>query len=294
MKRRGVFWRVLLVVGVPILVILFTFGRELADIAVLDRQNPLNGVASTLLERVDRHIRDATELVDLMASAMAMAEVSAEPPLSDYGEYVRSGPFFALARVGPGAPRTWPDPPPDGLGAAWLGGPAVGVSKLFTLPDGRPALTIATPLGDGARGHLVALFDVARVLGAGEVERMRVARQGEAFVVDEGGRVILSANRHLLGRTLGELGLATPGPGGEQMDRWLAADGTPYLVGLARNPGWYQGPHHGWMVGLVAPEAQVLGRNLGMKRYLGAVMVAIVVISGALLLLLRRSVRGRR
>ncbi len=294
---RRMWLTLLLVAGVPIVVTLWTFLHELSDIGAMDSQNPLEEVAATLLDRVDQRIRNGARMVDLIAGELAESDRSPTEVIGDFSEYVHAGPFLALS-VGlqGGEAATYPPTLPDEIGHQWTRSQSHGISPLTVLPGGAQAVTMSSPVGDDSRGAaVVGLFDVETVLGRREVARMRVARNGEAFIADGSGRVILSANRHMLGRSIDEMGLTLTGTDKNQFTgRFTGADGQTYLVGMAGNPGWYKGPHQQWTVGLVAPEQSLLTRNNGMKRYLWAVITAILLITVGMVFVLRRSIRGRK
>ncbi len=293
---RRMWWTLLLVAGVPILMTLWTFVYELSDIGSMDRQNPLEEVAATLLDRVDQRLRTGVQMVDVIAAELAESDLPPTDMIGNFSEYVLAGPFLALSvSQQDGGFAVYPARLSDDIGRSWAALEGHGMSPLMVLPGGAQAVAISTPVGDGLRGTVVALFDVETVLGRNEVARMRVARDGEAFVADGDGRVILSANPHLVGRSVDEMGLFPNSTGEERAaGRFTGADGRVYLVGIAGNPGWYKGPHQEWKVGLVAPEQSLLNRNDGMKRYLWAVIAAIVLISIGMLFVLRRSIRGRK
>jgi hypothetical protein len=284
---------VFLVAGIPIMVILWTFLKEIIDIGALDRRNPLGDVAATLLERVDTRFRQAGESVEHIGTALALTAPEAVFSLNDYAAYVDGGAFLALTRVtGDGRLTTYPNPLPSALDAWSPKEQVFGMSALLSLADGVQGVAIAVPVGgpDVSRGRVVGLLNVSTVLGRDEVGRMRVATGGEAFVADGGGRIILSANRHLMGRMVSELGIGFTEQGG----RWVSPDGVPYLLGMAKNPGWFDGPHRDWAVGLLAPEAALLERNAHMRRKVVLVMVVVMLVTIALVAVLRRSVGARR
>lgn len=306
MSRRSLGWTVFLVAGVPILVTLLTLLKEVVDIGVMDTQNPLGEVAETLLDRVDHRFRDGAKAVDWMASAITLSSPDDPISLKDFAAHVGSGPFLALAHLSAdGVVReTYPEAF-SGWGESWLGLEVQGLSELISHPDGDLAVAIAAPLDSG--GRVVGLFDVSTVLGTGEVRRMQVAASGEAFVADGAGRVILSANAHLLGRNLAELGLTRAGAGptaaepataddavSSRTHHWTAPDGTLFLVGMAHNPGWFQGPHQHWQVGLAAPREAFLARNQKMRRRVILIMVVVTLITLGMIAVLRRSLIGRK
>ncbi len=295
-RGRRLFWTLMVAVGVPTGVVFWSLLYQLDDIGALHQQNPLTGVAATLLDRLDQRIRTGAEMMERIAGRMAASQTAPTEALPHYAEYVHSGPFLALSVALPdGRVSTYPSELPDALGAAWSRTFAPGMSDLIHLPGGAMAVTMSAPVAGDRPARVVGLFDVQSVLGRGELDRMRVASGGEAFVADESGRVILSANRHLIGYGLSDMGLSAPlEPENTVGGRFVDANGRTYLTALAANPGWYRGPHRRWLVGLLAPEQALHSRTAGMEYYLRWVLVAVVIITGGMIWVLRRSYRGRR
>jgi hypothetical protein len=286
------------VAGVPIAIGVFAYLREIVDLGAWGRMNPLGGVAARLMDQVETQIYSGQQQIESVAADPALSDpATARDALRQYEPYIRSGRFKALAVELPGGGRfTVPDVLPEGLEGGWPRGGGAGISELLPGPDGGHLLAI-TALLTGPKapgGRLVGLFDVSRVLGASMVDRMRVARWGEAFIADGEGRIFVSANPSLKGRTLADLDLARePGEDGlYTADGWQGPDGTPHFVALAGSHNYYQGPQNAWRVGLIVPEAVVGQRSRGLKVWIVVIICTVLVISAGLALVLRHSMRG--
>lgn len=281
----------------PIGLSVWAYLREIVDLKTWGRTNPLGGVAARLMDQVETQIYSGQQQIQSMAADPALTEpATAREALLRYTPYIDSGRFRALAVELPGQGRfTVPAELPADL-APWPSGGGAGISELMPGPGGNQVLAItallAGPKAPG--GRLIGLFDVSRVLGAAMLDRMRVARWGEAFIADRDGRIFLSANPGLTGRTLAELDLArNPGEDGLYLaDGWRAADGSRHFVALAGSHGYYQGPQNGWRVGLIVPEAIVGQRSQRMSVWIVVIICVILALTAGLVLVLRHSLRG--
>lgn len=279
----------------PIGLVLWAYLHEIVDVGAWSRMNPLGGVAARLMDQVETQIYAGQQQIQTMAADPTLADPeAAAEALGRYAPYLRSGRFKALAVDLPGSGRyTLPEALPAAWRGAWPAAGRDGVSELVADPEGGWVIVMVAPLAD-PNGHLAGVFDVSAVLGSAMVDRMRVARWGEAFIADGEGRIFLSANPGLTGHSLAELGLAhTTGTEGLYVaDGWRDDRGQRHFVALADSHGYYQGPQNAWRVGLMVPEAVVGERGRGLTRWIAAVMVAVLVITAGLAMVLRHSMRG--
>lgn len=298
MKRWRLFAALFLAAGLPIVLVVWAYLREIADLGAWARMNPLGEVAARLMDRVERQIHSGQEQIQTLAADPALADPGgAGEALRQYDPYVRSGRFRALAlELAGGGRYTVPPVLPAAYGGQWPGRSAAGVSELLPGPEGGWVVAMTAPLGaaDAPRGWLTGLFDVSAVLGDAMVDRMRVARWGEAFLVDREGRIFLSANRDLVGRSLGELGLerAPAADGAFAVEGWRDDSGRPHFVAVAPSQGYYEGPQNAWRVGLMVPEDVVGARSRNLTVWLGMIVAAVLAITTGLVLVLRHSMRG--
>lgn len=271
---------VLLVVGIPLAVILLTFAREWVDIDALSGQNPLSDVANGLMERMDSRIAQAERALLGMATDPALVEAGAD--LSAYNGFVTSGPFLAVGYYPVSA--AFPGILPADWSGGWPASPRNGHEPV-TLADGRQVLVLSA--NNGGR-RVVGLFDLQRVLGRDLVNRMHMANWGQVFLATRDGRIFLSANRELVGMQVADLPMA-----GAQNGQWVDAQGEAHFMLVQDNPGLYPGAQKGWKLGLSMPARYVTARAGRQKLWVGGIISVIVVISAALALVLRHSVRGR-
>jgi hypothetical protein len=287
-----------LAVVLPIGLVLWVYVHEIRDLGTWGRMNPLGVVASRLMDQVETQINAGQQQIQTVAADPALADpAQAREALRRYATYVDSGRFKVLALEFPDGTRyTLPEAPPGSWRADMTGRPAEGVSELIPGPDGGWLLAMSAPLGgaDAPEGRLTGLFDVSGVLGQAMLDRMQVARWGEAFIADREGRIFLSANPGLEGHSLAELGLAgKAGPDGlYTAEDFRTADGQRHFVAVAESHGYYEGPQNGWKVGLMVPESVVGARSRGMTTWIQAVIASVLVITAALALVLRHSMRG--
>jgi hypothetical protein len=294
MKRWRLFVTLFLVAGLPILLVVGVYLKEIRDLATWGRTNPLGGVADTLMDKVETQFHDGHEQIHTLADEPGLTGPAAAETLARYDDYIQSGRFKALfVALADGRTLTDPAALPEGWMHSVPAAPEAGLSEVFTDPDGALVVAITAPV-EGAGGWVTGLFDVSRVLGESVLDRMRLAEYGQAFLVDRDGRIFLSADRALVGRSLDDLGLARAAgaEGLYEAGGWRQADGEPHYVALAPSHGYYEGPQNAWRAGLMVPERVVAGRSHGMSTWVGGVVVAIVLISGGLFLVLRHSVTG--
>lgn len=298
MKGWRLFAALFLAAGLPIAVVVWAYLQEIADLGAWGRMNPLGEVAARLMDQVESQIHAGQQQVQMVAADPALLRPgAAAETLMQYDPYVRSGRFRALAlELEGGSRHTVPAVLPAAWRGSWPGRSAAGVSELLPGPDGGWVVAITTPLGasDVPRGWLTGLFDVSTVLGEAMVDRMRVAQWGEAFIADGNGRIFLSANRGLVGRSLGELGLERAGAadGLQVTDGWRDARGRPHFVALADSHAYYEGPQNGWRVGLMVPEGVVGARSRNLAVWIGVIIAVVLAITAGLGLVLRHSMRG--
>lgn len=294
MKRLRVLVTVFLVAGFPIALVVWVFVHEIRDLSAWGRINPLGGVADTLMDQVETKIHDGHEQVHMLASDPDLTGPAAAEVLSRYDPLVQSGRFKALVvaladgrryRIPPALPAGW-----DGLLPV---SPEAGLSELAAGPEGAWVVAITAPVTD-AGGWVTGLLDVSAVLGESVLDRMRIAQMGQAFLVDREGRIFLSADRDLVGRSLDELGLArTAGADGVyEADNWRSDGGEPHYVALAPSHGYYEGPQNGWRAGLMVPESVVAGRSGNMTVWVSVTVAAVLLITAGLIAVLRHSMRG--
>jgi hypothetical protein len=286
------------VAGIPIGLSLWVYLREIVDLKTWGRTNPLGGVAARLMDQVETQIYSGQQQIQSVAADPALSDpATAGEALARYSPYIQTGRFVALAVEFPDGGRfTVPAALPAGVEAVWPSGGKEGLSALLTGPDGHRVVAMTAVLAGrkAPGGRLTGLFDVTQVVGAAMLDRMRVARWGEAFIADADGRIFLSANPGLTGRTLGDLGLGNaPGEDGlYQADGWQAPDGSRHFVALAGSHGYYEGPQNGWRVGLMVPEAVVGQRSQSMSRWIAVIILVILALTAGLLMVLRHSLRG--
>jgi hypothetical protein len=286
-----------LAAGLPIVLVVWAYLKEISDLGAWARMNPLGGVAARLMDQVETQIDRGRAQIRAVADDPEVADpASAAPALARYEPYLASGRFKALIlKLDDGRRLSRPEAVPLPPGALADDPPAPGISELIATPDGGWVLAVTEPLAGGGRGAWVTgLFDVSAVLGQSMVDRMRVARWGEAFIADREGRIFLSANPGLLGRSLGDLGLdrARATNGLYTADGWRDNREHPHFVALAESHGYYPGPQNGWRVGLLVPEEVVGARSRGLSAWIGVIIAAVVAITVGLGLVLRHSMRG--
>jgi hypothetical protein len=294
MKRLRLAVTVFLVAGFPIGLVVWVFVHEIHDLSAWGRINPLGGVAATLMDQVETQIHAGHEQIQSLADDPDLAGPAAAEALARYDPIVRSGRFKALfVSLADGRRFTLPAALPAEWDRLVPGPPGAGLSELTAGPDGALVVAMTAPVS-GARGWVTGLFDVSVVLGTSILDRMGIARTGQAFLVDGAGRIFLSADRALIGRSLVDLGLA-PAAGADapfEAGDWRASGGEPHYVALAPSHRYYEGPQNAWRAGLMVPESVVAGRSQGMTFWVGVVVAAVLAITAALALILRHSVRG--
>ncbi len=294
MKRLRLAVTLVLVAGFPIALVVWVFVHEIRDLSAWGRINPLGGVADTLMDKVETQFHDGHEQIHTLASDPDLTGPAAPEALARYDPYVQSGRFKALfVALSDGRRLTVPPALPESWGRLLPASPEAGLSEVLTDPDGALVVAITAPV-EGAGGWVTGLFDVSAVLGESVLDRMRLAEYGQAFLVDGDGRIFLSADRALVGRSLDDLGLARAAgaEGVYEAGGWRQGDGQPHYVALAPSHGYYEGPQNAWRAGLMIPESVVAGRSQNMTVWVGAVVVAVLLISAALILVLRHSVKG--
>lgn len=297
-RRFRLIATLILVAGVPVAIGVWAYLQEIADVGAWGRMNPLGGVAARLMDQVETQVYSGQQQIQSVAADPDLADpAAAGAALKRYAPYIQSGRFRALVVELPGGGRySVPEVLPKGLEGGLPAGGGTGISGLLVADDGGELVAItallAGPKAPG--GRLVGLFDVSRVLGEAMVDRMRVARWGEAFIADGDGRIFVSANPGLKGRTLADLDLAqSPGADGLYTAAgWSGPDGTPHFVALAGSHNYYEGPQNAWRVGLIVPEAVVGQRSRGLTAWIWVIIGLVLVISTGLLLVLRHSMRG--
>jgi hypothetical protein len=294
MKSLRLALTLILVAGFPIGLVVWVFVHEIHDLNAWGRTNPLGGVADTLMDQVETQIHAGHEQIDTLADDPDLTGPAPDEVLARYDPFVSSGRFKALF-VSLADGRRFTMPP--GLSADWdrlvPGPPEAGLSKLTADPDGALVVAMTAPV-TGARGWVTGLFDVSAVLGDSVLARMRIARMGQAFLVDGDGRIFLSADQALVGRSLADLGLAQAAgaDGLYEAGDWRADGGEPHFVALAPSHGYYEGPQNAWRAGLMVPESVVAGRSAGMSFWVGVVVATVLAITAGLTVILRHSMRG--
>jgi len=296
-KGWRLFAALTLAAGLPIVLVVWAYLKEIADLGAWGRMNPLGGVAARLMDQVETRIDAGRAQIRALAAEPGLGDPAlAASGLARYEPYLASGHFRALIlRLDDGRRLSRPDAPPLPAGALAGDPPAPGISDLLAMPDGGWVLAVTEPLAGARRGAWVTgLFDVSAVLGQTMVDRMRVARWGEAFIADGDGRIFLSANRGLVGRSLADLGLDRAGAadGLYVADGWRDARSHPHFVALADSHGYYEGPQNGWRVGVLVPEAVVGARSRSLSAWIGVIIAVVVAITAGLGLVLRHSMRG--
>jgi len=281
--RFGRLWvAALLVAGVPLAITLLTFLREIIDLSVLTRTNPLQEVASSLVQRVDLRLAEA---------GAKMRAVAGDPSAHDaglavYAPFVENGPFAAVSVTHARQRSLLPAGTPLADDPVWEALPEDGFSPLRFLADGRPVVAVVVT-GEGGR-KAVGMVDLERLLGHDLVDRMRLARWGEVFIAAPDGRIFLSARRELVGRRVTDLGLR-PVAGAEGV--WRDGNGTDHWVGLADATGAGSAAR-GWRVGLTVPETVQATRNRGTQTAVWAIIGAVLTVTAGLLAVFLHSLRG--
>lgn len=307
MKRWRLIVTLFLVAGLPILLVLAVFLREIKDLGAWGRTNPLGGVADTLMDKIETRIHQAREQVDLVAADPEIAGPYAQAALARYEPIVGAGSFKALVvHLKDGRSLTLPEALPDGTGPLVPVPAAAGVSALKAHPDGTWVMAMTAPIaapgdapaglpaGAGANGWVTGLFDVSGAIGDALLGRMQVNRWGQAFLADAQGVIFLAGDDALVGRKLDDLGLERTAGAREvyEADGWRTETGAPHFVALAPSHGYYEGPQNGWRAGLILPESVVRGRSDRMTAWVVTAVVAVLVITAGLMLVLRRSMTG--
>jgi len=294
MQRLRLAVTLFLVAGFPIGLVVWVFVHEIRDLSAWGRTNPLGGVADTLMDQVETQIHNGQEQIHTLADEPDLAGPAPDEVLARYDPFVQSGRFKALfLALADGRRFTVPPALPADWDRMVPGPPVAGLSNLAADPDGALVVAMTAPVA-GARGWVTGLFDVSAVLGDSVLDRMQVARMGQAFLVDGEGRIFLSADRALVGRSLADLGLARAAgtDGLYEAGDWRGDGGAPHYVALAPSHGYYEGPQNGWRAGLMVPESVVAGRSRSMAFWVGVVVASVLAITAGLIVILRHSIRG--
>lgn len=294
MQRLRLAVTLFLVAGFPIGLVVWVFVHEIRDLSAWGRTNPLGGVADTLMDQVETQIHDGHGQIHALADDPDLPGPRAAEALARYEPFVQSGRFKALfVALADGRRFTVPPALPADWDRMVPGPPAAGLADLAADPEGALVVAMTAPVA-GGRGWVTGLFDVSAVLGESVLDRMQIARTGQAFLVDGEGRIFLSADRALVGRHLVDLGLGRDAgsAGLYEAGDWRANGGEPHYVALAPSHGYYEGPQNAWRAGLMVPESVVAGRSRSMTFWVGMVVATVLAITAGLAVILRHSVRG--
>ncbi len=305
MRSTRLILTLLLVAGIPIGLFLWGLLAEWRSLGLMSQRNPLEAVATDLMERVDQRMSGAQSLLVQLSTdpnlggALSPAESAPlQTALDSYRMWVTEGVFLALAVVpAKGDPAALFSDEVDHR-TAGRGPLALDWRRLPLVPpeshsapvwqvSGRPVVALEATLDRGA--VLVGLVDLQRLIGQEQVARMKLAQWGEAFLADGNGRIFVSAHPELLGQHLQDLGWTEAG----STRRWTDDGGEELWVVLAGAHPSHIGPQQVWQVGLTVPTRVVAGRSTEFQWHVVLIGLLVILITAGMIWVLRRSVTGR-